>query len=106
VNLLIKNYKNERQKQENNMDTRKSTQTERSKPHSGPQNQYTKKAPIQSKHENLGEHYEDIKQKTTELYEESKDTVLNFIQHKPLTSILLAAGVGFVLSLIRSSTKD
>jgi ElaB/YqjD/DUF883 family membrane-anchored ribosome-binding protein len=50
--------------------------------------------------------YEELKDKTSEIYEESKDTVIHFIQTKPLTSILMAAGVGFILSLLRSHPKD
>lgn len=54
----------------------------------------------------IPEQYQEVKEKTTELYGKGKDTVLSFIEDKPLTSLLIAGGVGFVLSLFAMHKKD
>ncbi|KTC64990.1 Uncharacterised protein (plasmid) [Legionella adelaidensis] len=50
--------------------------------------------------ESLPDYYHEIREKTAELYEQSKDKILNFIEEKPITSLFIAGGVGLLLSLV------
>ena len=46
----------------------------------------------------VGEHVEEIRQELSEKANELRETVTNFVQAKPLQSVGIAFGVGYVLS--------
>jgi hypothetical protein len=48
--------------------------------------------------DSVGEHVDEIRQELTEKAQELRDTVNNFVQAKPLQSVGIAFGVGYVLS--------
>ncbi|HWE28230.1 MAG TPA: DUF883 C-terminal domain-containing protein [Polyangia bacterium] len=48
--------------------------------------------------DSVGEHVDEIRQELTEKANELRETVNNFVQAKPLQSVGIAFGVGYVLS--------
>lgn len=56
--------------------------------------------------EQLHDRYQEAKELTNEYYEEGRDKVLHFVEQKPLASLLIAGGVGLLISLLVLNKKS